>query len=304
MSTGCPGVERLLHRVRSLGLDADDARRPVARPSRPSAVPEMSPPPPIGTTTISTSGTCPPRSRRRASAWPAITTSSSKGWTSVRPVASRSSRSRSYASGSVARLEIHGRPVAARRGDLRAGSRRSPCTTSASIPSTAAPNATAAAAFPAEIVMTPRSRSSGPREEILARIPRGLKEPVRWKSSALRWAVAPVRSDEGARAERRRAWSRFPTARIARSDVVGRDGRGRDAHARPLWADRHAFGTDPSPTRADFRTTLAVGRRPGTPFFTRASISRQTSPATASASVVCLRKVVRTAFRPVLAATR
>jgi hypothetical protein len=40
------------------------------------------------------------------------------------------------------------------------------------------PYATAAAAFPAETVITPRAFSSGVSVESLARIPRGLKEPV------------------------------------------------------------------------------------------------------------------------------
>jgi hypothetical protein len=68
-------------------------------------------------------------------------------------------------------------------------------TTSASIPSTAAAYASACAWLPAEIEMTPRRFSSSESVESLFRTPRGLKEPVRWKSSALKDTSAPTRSE-------------------------------------------------------------------------------------------------------------
>ena len=42
---------------------------------------------------------------------------------------------------------------------------------------------------------TPRFFSSSVSEASFASIPRGLNEPVRWKSSAFRWTRAPVSSD-------------------------------------------------------------------------------------------------------------
>ena len=68
-------------------------------------------------------------------------------------------------------------------------------TTSASIPSTAAAYASAWAWLPAEIEMTPRAFSSSLSVASLLRTPRGLNEPVRWRSSALKWTVAPTRSE-------------------------------------------------------------------------------------------------------------
>src|ERR687886_2031083 len=68
-------------------------------------------------------------------------------------------------------------------------------TTRASIPSTAAAYASACAWLPAEIEMTPRRFSSSERVESLFRTPRGLNEPVRCSSSALKDTSAPTRSE-------------------------------------------------------------------------------------------------------------
>ena len=54
--------------------------------------------------------------------------------------------------------------------------------------------AIAAAAFPALIVTMPFARCFSGRLASANTAPRGLNEPVRWKSSALRYAVAPIRS--------------------------------------------------------------------------------------------------------------
>ena len=52
------------------------------------ATPEINPPPPIGTMTASTSGSCSSNSKPMVPC-PAITSSSSNGWTNVYPFSSR-----------------------------------------------------------------------------------------------------------------------------------------------------------------------------------------------------------------------
>ena len=64
-------------------------------------------------------------------------------------------------------------------------------TTRQSIPSSAAPQASACAWLPAEIPITPRSFSSGVSEASLFSTPRALNEPVFWNSSAFRTSGAP-----------------------------------------------------------------------------------------------------------------
>ena len=59
-------------------------------------------------------------------------------------------------------------------------------TTSASIPSSAEAYASACAWLPAEIEITPRRFSSSVSDASFVSTPRGLNEPVRWSSSALR----------------------------------------------------------------------------------------------------------------------
>src|SRR3954471_24409481 len=67
-------------------------------------------------------------------------------------------------------------------------------TSSASSPSTRVPQASACAWFPAEMPITPRSRSCGVSAARLVSTPRGLNEPVRWNSSAFSETRAPVSS--------------------------------------------------------------------------------------------------------------
>src|SRR5919108_4733320 len=67
-------------------------------------------------------------------------------------------------------------------------------TSSASIPSEAAAQASACAWLPAEIPITPRAFSSPESDASLFSTPRGLNEPVRWKSSAFRWTGAATRA--------------------------------------------------------------------------------------------------------------
>ena len=77
-------------------------------------------------------------------------------------------------------------------------------TTRQSIPSAAAPQASACAWLPAEIPITPRAFSSALSEASLLRTPRALNEPVLWKSSAFsqtaRRAVRQRARGEGRRA--------------------------------------------------------------------------------------------------------
>ena len=91
-------------------------------------------------------------------------------------------------------------------------------TTSASIPSAAAAKASACAWLPAEIEITPRAFSSGESDASLLKTPRGLNEPVRWKSSALRKTSAPVSPDSVRELNVGVRWTRSPmTARAART---------------------------------------------------------------------------------------
>ena len=61
------------------------------------AMPAMRPPPPMGTTTASMSGTCSSSSRPMVP-WPEMTSGSSKGWMKVRPSSTRRRRASSQAS--------------------------------------------------------------------------------------------------------------------------------------------------------------------------------------------------------------
>src|ERR671937_669268 len=123
-----------------------------------------------------------------------MTSGSSYGCTSVRPVVSISSSRRMNAAGmSGASMSI----VAPypRAAAIFIGLAVSHMTTSASMPSTAAAYASACAWFPAEIEITPRRFSSSESVASLFRTPRGLNEPVRWKSSALKATSTPARSE-------------------------------------------------------------------------------------------------------------
>src|SRR5919199_712357 len=121
-------------------------------------------------------------------------------------------------------------------------------TTRASIPSTAAAYASACAWLPAEIEMTPRRFSWAESVESLFRTPRGLNEPVRWRSSALKDTSAPARSERvrelssGVRC--RRPAMRSRAASTSSSDrrsaaVVTRDDPMRSILAALAAADEH-----------------------------------------------------------------
>ena len=94
------------------------------------------------------------------------------------------------------------------------------------MPSSAEQYASACAWLPAEIPITPRAFSSGVSEASLVSTPRGLNEPVRWKSSAFRCtsrarqlARASADVNVGVRCRRPAIASR------AREDVVELDDR-------------------------------------------------------------------------------
>src|SRR6266542_697297 len=112
-------------------------------------------------------------------------------------------------------------------------------TTSASIPASAAAHATAWAAFPAEMETTPRRLSSSESDSILFRMPRGLNDPVRWKSSAFRKTRAPVRSDSVAELK--------TGVRCSRPAVVSRARRtsSREGMSTPGWYE--AGAAEPPP---------------------------------------------------------
>ena len=119
-----------------------------------------------------------------------ITSSSSNGWT---PVSFRSSRIRSYC---AIRSPSTSSTVAPypRAASIFAGTAVVAITTVAGTPAFRAAQASAPAAFPAETVMTPRSRSSGLSRSSLVSRPRTLKLPVFWNSSALSTSSPPNRS--------------------------------------------------------------------------------------------------------------
>ena len=73
------------------------------------------------------------------------------------------------------------------------------------MPSTADAYASACAWLPAEIEITPRAFSSSVSVASLFSTPRGLNEPVRWRSSALKWTRHADALGERARGEHRRA---------------------------------------------------------------------------------------------------
>src|SRR4051812_40218492 len=76
----------------------------------------------------------------------------------------------------------------------------------------AAPYASACAWLPAEIEITPAPRSSADSAARFVSTPRGLKEPVRWRSSALSDVSAPIRFESVAELSTGVRWRRPPIA--------------------------------------------------------------------------------------------
>ena len=119
-------------------------------------------------------------------------------------------------------------------------------TTRQSIPSAAAPQASACAWLPAEIPITPRAFSSALSEASLLRTPRALKEPVFWKSSAFSQTCSPsVREEKvGVR------WTR-PRIRSAAASTSSR------AHRHRSIVDSSPWTTIPCGSRS---TTTSAAR--------------------------------------------
>src|SRR5579871_6874844 len=98
------------------------------------------------------------------------------------------------------------------------------------MPYSAAANATAWAWFPAEMAITPRFFSSSVRLAILFRAPRGLNEPVRWKSSHFKRAPRVRLVSSGVRLRWRSTISRARTTSSRSTTLAHRleeDDRGR-----------------------------------------------------------------------------
>ena len=183
-----------------------------------AAMPEMSPPPPTGTTTTSTSGASSSTSSPTVP-WPAITRGSSKGWTSTRPVSARCSSSFAKASAGSSALMSITAPSARARSSLNRlppGHEK----TAQSMPSAAAPQASAMAWLPADAPATPRARSSASSAESRLITPRALNDPVCWSSSALSRSPG-ARSDASSSGVRRTRPRIVSAARRTSSRVAG-----------------------------------------------------------------------------------
>ena len=141
-----------------------------------AAIPPISPPPDIGTTTVRVPGRS-ARISRPAVPCPAITMGSSKGCTNVRPSSSTSRRAAASASSCVGPATTTRAPSAAIASDFTDGTRLLKQTT-ASIPRSAETRATARPWLPLETATTPRRRSSEVRETMRLVAPRSLNDPV------------------------------------------------------------------------------------------------------------------------------
>src|SRR5581483_9022321 len=194
---GCDSMRTLLPAARpALKPGMRSGSTPTTRQSTAMATPAIRPPPPTGQTMQSTPGTSSTISRATVP-WPAITCGSSNGCTSVRPVCSITASSRSCACAASSDSRSTAAPYA-RVAATFSGFAVLHMTTRQSTPSLAAAYATACAWFPADQVTTPRAFSSSPSERSFASTPRGLNEPVFWKSSALRKARTPRRPPSAA----------------------------------------------------------------------------------------------------------
>ena len=156
------------------------------------ATPEMSPPPPIGTTMQSTSGQSCTISSPRVP-WPAMTWASSNGWTYVSPSSRTSSFAFSFASSQICPWSTTSPPYAFVAAIL-AGVAFVAMQMTARMPWILAASATPCAWLPADEQTTPRRFSSSESCANLFSGPRILYEPTVWKHSALSRASNPVRS--------------------------------------------------------------------------------------------------------------
>ncbi len=218
MRTGSPAASA------AVSVGALSGSTPMTRQSTADATPAMRPPPPIGTTIVADGWARPRRSRDPPCRAPPARTGSSNGWTNVRPVCSTNSSSRPCASAGLIASRSTSAPYPRVAATL-SGFALAHMNTVQATPSWAAANAAPWAAFPADHVTIPRFFSSAVSDASLFSIPRGLNDPVRWRSSAFRKTSGPSVRHESVGVRWRR-----PSNDAARPlDVVARDRNGRHA---------------------------------------------------------------------------
>ena len=168
-------ARRSLPRRRTACMRASNARIP-------DAIPQLSPPPPQGITTVSTSG----RSSTISSAivpLPAITPGSSKAWTKL---ASTPGYARSW---KVCHQRSNGtlitRPPSRSIAWILVSGAVSGAITVQGMPRSRAHQARPCAMLPADAVITPRARRAGSICAIAFAAPRILNEPIGWRFSSL-----------------------------------------------------------------------------------------------------------------------
>ena len=150
-----------------------------------NATPLMRPPPPTGTIQVSISGRA-LRISRPIVPCPAITSSSSKGCMSVRPVSAAIWSALSYASSYTPGTRTTSAPYERVASTFEIGAPSGMHMTALS-PALCAASATPWEWFPAEHATTPFAFSSSLRRWILLYAPLSLKEPVSCRFSVLRY---------------------------------------------------------------------------------------------------------------------
>ena len=128
-----------------------------------SAIPASSPPPPVGTSTVRTSGACSSTSSPQVP-WPVRMSGWSKGWMNTAPVSSENCWARTSASVSESPWKSTSAPYPRVALALGIGA-PSGMNTVALMPSSCAASATPWAWLPADAATTPRARSSAVRRE-------------------------------------------------------------------------------------------------------------------------------------------
>ncbi len=166
-------------------------RSPGLRARNAAATPEISAPPPTLTRTSVRSPASAANSRPTVP-WPASTTGSSKGWTSVSPsCCSRVMRANALSMPSVSRTDA---PASSAICTARAGAERG-ITTVAFTCRAAAITASAIPWLPPLTATTPAARSASSSDSSFAAAPRALNEPVRCSSSSLAVTGTPSSAD-------------------------------------------------------------------------------------------------------------
>ena len=161
-----------------------------------TAMPEISPPPETGTSTVSSSGQSPISSRPMVP-WPAMTWASSKGETMTMPCAATRRSASTSASSWLWPTMRTSAPSAAIASSLLRGTRFD-TQTIALTPCRLAACATARPWLPVETVTTPRARSAASSAAMRLVAPRILKAPVSCSDSSLSRTSAPVRAESAA----------------------------------------------------------------------------------------------------------